>query len=73
MKERVEQVLDRIRPSLQAEGGDIELVDIKDGVVLVRLRGACAGCPMSQITMTQGVERIVKQMLPEVKRVEAVV
>ncbi len=72
MKEQVEKALEQIRPSLQADGGDIELVDVTDGVVQVRLKGACSGCPMSQMTMTQGVERIVKQMVPDVQRVEAV-
>lgn len=72
MKEKIEQALDRIRPALQADGGDIELVDVKDGVVQVRLTGACGGCPMSQITMTQGVERAIREVVPEVKSVEAV-
>ncbi len=72
MKDKIEQALEQIRPSLQADGGDIELVDVTDGVVRVRLKGACSGCPMSQMTMTQGVERIVKQMVPDVQRVEAV-
>ncbi len=72
MKEKVEKVLEEIRPSLQADGGDIELVDIVDGVVTVRLKGSCAGCPMSQMTLTFGVERVLKERLPEVKKVEAV-
>ncbi len=73
MKEQVEQALDKIRPALQRDGGGIELVDVEeDGVVKVRLTGACGGCPMSQMTLKQGVERIVKQMVPEVKTVEAV-
>ena len=73
MKEQIEQALDKIRPALQRDGGDIELVDVeKDGVVKVRLTGACSGCPMSQMTLKQGVERIVKQLVPEVKTVEAV-
>ena len=72
VKERVQEVLDRIRPALQADGGDVELVDIDGGVVKVKLVGACAGCPMSQMTLTNGVERVLKQEIPEVERVEAV-
>jgi Fe-S cluster biogenesis protein NfuA len=70
MKEQVQQVLEKIRPSLQADGGDVELVDVADGVVKVRLQGACAGCPMSQMTLKNGIERILKQEVPEVKSVE---
>ncbi|HMA86248.1 MAG TPA: NifU family protein [Desulfosalsimonadaceae bacterium] len=70
MKEQIQEVLDRIRPSLQADGGDVELVDVADGVVKVRLQGACAGCPMSQMTLKNGIERILKQEVPEVKSVE---
>ncbi len=70
MKEQVQQVLEKIRPSLQADGGDVELVDIEEGVVKVRLQGACAGCPMSQMTLKNGIERILKQEIPEVKSVE---
>jgi Fe-S cluster biogenesis protein NfuA len=72
VKERVQEVLDRIRPALQADGGDVELIDIEGGVVKVRLVGACAGCPMSQLTLTNGVERVLKEQIPEVDRVEAV-
>jgi Fe-S cluster biogenesis protein NfuA len=73
MREQIEQALDKIRPALQRDGGDIELVDVEEnGVVKVRLTGACSGCPMSQMTLKQGVERIVKQLVPEVKTVEAV-
>ncbi len=73
MKEQIEQALDKIRPALQRDGGDIELVDVEEnGVVKVRLTGACSGCPMSQMTLKQGVERIVKQLVPEVKSVESV-
>ena len=73
MKEQIEQALDKIRPALQRDGGDIELVGVEEnGVVKVRLTGACSGCPMSQMTLKQGVERIVKQLVPEVKTVEAV-
>ncbi len=72
MKERIEKALEKIRPSLQADGGNIELVDVTDGVVKVRLTGACGGCPMSQMTLKMGVERALKQQVPEVKRVESV-
>lgn len=72
MKERVEEVLNKIRPALQADGGDVELVDVENGVVKVRLVGACAGCPMSQLTLANGVERVLKEEIPEVVRVEPV-
>lgn len=73
MRDKVEAALGRIRPGLQADGGDIELVNVTDdGVVQVRLQGACAGCPMSQMTLTNYVEQILKEMVPEVKRVQAV-
>jgi Fe-S cluster biogenesis protein NfuA len=72
MEEQVKKVLEKIRPSLQADGGDVELVsvDTESGVVTVRLQGACAGCPMSQMTLRNGIERILKQQVPEVKAVE---
>ena len=69
MKEKVESVLDKIRPSLEADGGNVELVDVKDGFVKVKLTGACAGCPMSTITLKNGIERILKNEIPEVKEV----
>jgi Fe-S cluster biogenesis protein NfuA len=73
MREKVEEILNKIRPSLQADGGDVELVDVtKDGVVKVRLVGACAGCPMSTMTLTFGIERELKKHVPGVKRVEPV-
>jgi Fe-S cluster biogenesis protein NfuA len=72
MKEKVEKALNRIRPALQADGGDVELVDVEDGIVKVRLTGACGGCPMSQMTLKMGIERHVKKEVPEVKSVEAV-
>lgn len=72
MKEQVEEVLKEIRPGLQADGGDVELVDVNDGVVRVRLTGACGGCPMSQMTLKMGIERRLRQRLPEVKGVESV-
>lgn len=73
VKERVQEVLDQIRPALQADGGDVELVEVtEEGVVKVKLVGACAGCPMSQLTLSNGVERVLKQQIPEVARVEPV-
>lgn len=72
MKDRVQEVLDRIRPSLQADGGDVELVGVSaDNVVTVRLTGACVGCPMSELTLKGGIERILKHEIPEVASVEA--
>jgi len=72
MREQVEKSLQKIRPMLQADGGDVELVDIEDGIVKLRLQGACAGCPGAQMTLKMGVERQLKQDIPEVKAVEAV-
>ena len=72
MKEKVEEALKLVRPALQADGGDVELVDVIDGVVKVRLKGACGGCPMSQMTLSRGVEATIKKAVPEIKRVEAV-
>ena len=72
MREKVEQVLAQIRPSLQADGGDVELVGVTDGTVKVRLKGACAGCPMSTMTLKNGIERILKQELSDIKEVIAV-
>ena len=72
MKEKIEAVINEIRPYLQADGGDIELVGVDDGVVKVRLRGACAGCPGAQMTLRMGVERKLKEAVPEVKEVVAV-
>ncbi len=72
MKEMVEKALEKIRPALQRDGGDIELIDVKDdGVVQVRLTGACGGCPMSQMTLKMGVERALKQDVPGVTRVDS--
>lgn len=70
MKEKVQDALNKVRPSLQADGGDVELVEVVDGVVKVRLQGACAGCPMSQMTLRNGIERYLKEQIPEVKSVE---
>ncbi len=72
-KEQIDQVLEKIRPSLQADGGDVELVDVVDGVVKVRLQGACRGCPMSQMTLKNGIEKILKDEIPEIKSVESVI
>jgi len=72
MKEKVEKTLDKIRPSLMADGGNVELVDVEDGVVKVRLTGACGGCPMSQMTLKMGIERLLKREIPEIKEVVAV-
>jgi Fe-S cluster biogenesis protein NfuA len=72
MKEAVQAVIDKIRPMLQADGGDVELVGVDDGVVKVRLRGACKGCPLSQMTLKNGIEKFIKKEVPEVSRVEAV-
>lgn len=72
MKEKVEAALDKVRPALRADGGDVELVDVKDGVVMVRLTGACGGCPMSTMTLQMGVERVIKEEIPEIKELVAV-
>jgi len=71
MRDKVEEVLDKIRPSLIRDGGNVELIDVSDGVVKVKLTGACAGCPMSTMTLKMGIERILKQEIPEVKEVVA--
>ena len=73
MKERVKSVLNKMRPALQADGGDVELVNVEeDGTVKVKLKGACGGCPMSRITLKRGIETRIKKVVPEVKAVEAV-
>lgn len=72
MKERVQEALNKVRPQLQADGGDVELVEVNEGgVVKVRLTGACGGCPMSQMTLKMGIEKFLKQQVPEVDRVES--
>lgn len=71
-EKKVQAVLAEIRPQIQADGGDIDLIAVENNVVKVRLRGACAGCPMSALTLKQGVERLVKQKVPEIQSVEAV-
>jgi Fe-S cluster biogenesis protein NfuA len=73
MKEEVQKAIDLIRPSLQADGGDVELIDVsEDGIVKVKLTGACRGCPMSQMTLKMGIEKIIKQQVPNIKEVVAV-
>jgi Fe-S cluster biogenesis protein NfuA len=71
MEAKVKQILEKIRPMLQADGGDVEFVSVEGGVVKVRLKGACAGCPMSQMTLKQGIEKLLKKEIPEVKSVES--
>jgi len=72
MREKVEAVLNKIRPSLAADGGNVELVDVSDGTVKLRLTGACGGCPMASMTLKHGIELVLKEQLPEVKEVVAV-
>ena len=72
MKEQVERVLDEIRPALQADGGGVDLVDVADGVVSLKLTGACSGCPMSTMTLKMGIEKVLKEKIPEVKEVVSV-
>lgn len=69
LKARVEEVLDKVRPGLQADGGDVELLNIEDGVVTVALRGACGSCPFSLMTLKQGIEARIKEEIPEIKEV----
>ena len=71
MREKVEAALSRVRPVLQADGGDVELVDVSDGVVKLRLTGACGGCPLAALTLRAGIERVLKEQVPEVKEVVA--
>jgi len=72
MREEVERVLGRVRPALQADGGDVELVDVDGGIVKVRLTGACGGCPMASLTLKNGIEAALKEEIPSVERVESV-
>ncbi len=73
MKEKVEAALEKVRPALQRDGGDVELVEVtEDGVVKVRLQGACQGCPMAQMTLQMGIERVLKEEVPDIKSVQAV-
>jgi Fe-S cluster biogenesis protein NfuA len=72
MKEKIEEALKAIRPALQADGGDVELIDVEDSIVKVRLTGACGGCPMSQMTLKQGIERHIKNTVSDDLSVESV-
>jgi Fe-S cluster biogenesis protein NfuA len=71
MQDKVQAALDQVRPALLADGGDVELVDVKDGVVTLKLTGACVGCPMASMTLKNGIERVLKEQVPEVKEVVA--
>jgi Fe-S cluster biogenesis protein NfuA len=72
MREKIEIALKQIRPALLADGGDVQLIDVKDGVVKVKLTGACSGCPMASMTLKSGIERVLKEKVPGVKEVVAV-
>jgi len=72
MRDKVAEALDKIRPNLQSHGGDVELINVNNGVVELKLTGACVGCPMSTLTLKMGIEKILKQEIPEVKEVVAV-
>lgn len=73
LKDKVQEALNKVRPSLQADGGDVQLVDVdENGLVKVKLTGACGGCPMSQMTLKMGIEKVLKQNVPEVTRVESI-
>ena len=72
MYDKVEEVLNKIRPQLMMDGGNVELVDVSDGTVKVRLTGACDGCPMATVTLKMGIEKILKQEIPEIKEVVAI-
>ncbi len=72
VKSKVEKALEQLRPQLQADGGDIELLGVDDGIVKVKMKGACAGCPMSTMTLQLGVENFLKKKIPEIVRVEAI-
>jgi Fe-S cluster biogenesis protein NfuA len=72
LTEKVQKAIAEIRPNLQADGGDIELVGVKDGAVKVKLKGACAGCPMSTMTVKWGVENYLRKKIPEIVKVETI-
>jgi len=72
MREKVQAALERVRPALLADGGDVQLIDVKDGIVTLRLTGACGGCPMATMTLRNGIERVLKEEVPEIKQVVAV-
>ncbi len=72
-REKIQTTLNQIRPALQADGGDVEIVEINpEGIIKVKLTGMCGGCPMSQMTLKQGIERLLKQAHPEIKSVQSV-
>lgn len=70
--QRVDRALDQIRPAIRMDGGEVELIDVEEGVARVRMMGACGGCPMSTMTLKMGIERAIRQQVPEIKAVEAV-
>lgn len=72
LEEKVQRLLNAIRPGIQMDGGDVEFVEIKDDVVYVRLIGACGGCPMAQLTLKEGIERFIQRELPQIRAVESV-
>jgi Fe-S cluster biogenesis protein NfuA len=72
MREKVQAALEQVRPALLADGGDVQLIDVKDGVVTLRLTGACGGCPLASMTLRGGIERVLKEQVPEVKEVVAI-
>lgn len=72
MREKVEEILERIRPHLQADGGNVELIEVNEGIIKVKLTGACGGCPMAMLTLKNGIEHILKAEIPEVKEVISV-
>jgi Fe-S cluster biogenesis protein NfuA len=72
MKDRVQEALAKIRPALQADGGDVELVEVTGDTVKIKLQGACGGCPMASMTLKHGIERVLKENVPEIKEVIAV-
>jgi Fe-S cluster biogenesis protein NfuA len=72
MRDTVEAALAQIRPALQADGGDVKLIDVTDGVVKLQLTGACSGCPMSTMTLKMGIERVLKEQIPDIKEIVAV-
>jgi Fe-S cluster biogenesis protein NfuA len=72
MRDKIEEVLDEIRPALQADGGDVEFIDFHEGIVTVRMKGACGNCPMSMMTLKQGIEARMKAAIPEVQSVEQI-
>jgi len=72
MREKVEAALKQVRPALLADGGDVQLIDVKDGVVTLRLTGACGGCPMATMTLRNGIERVLKEQVPGIKEVVAI-